>query len=142
MFRLGYNPITWNNKQQPIVAMNYAEVEYRSLGKGSKEFKWLKKLTIELGISKKAEATKNWCDNMRSLKIAKNPILHACAKHVELHYHYVREQIELGHIDLADVSSNDQLADMFTKPLGKMKFEQLRAKLVVSMSSLQRLKEQ
>jgi hypothetical protein len=61
---------------------------------------------------------------------------------VEVHYHYVREQVELGHIDLAHVSSNDQLADMFTKPLGKMKLEQLRAKLVVSMSSLQKLKEQ
>jgi hypothetical protein len=49
----------------------------------------------------------------------------------------------LGHIDLAHVSSNDQLADMFIRPLGKVKFEQLIAKLgVISVSSPQRLKEQ
>jgi hypothetical protein len=46
---------------------------------------------------------------MSSLKIAKNPTLHARAKHVKVHYHYVREQVELGHIDLAHVSSNNQL---------------------------------
>ncbi len=80
---------------------------------------------------------------MSNFKIAKNPILHARTKHVEVNYHYVCEQVELGHIDLAHVSSHDQLADMFTKPLGKVKFEQLKAKLgVVSLSSLQRLKEQ
>jgi len=62
---------------------------------------------------------------------------------VKVHYHYVHEQVELGHIDLAHVSSNNQLADMFTKPLSKVKFEQLLAKLgVVSVSPLQRLKEQ
>jgi hypothetical protein len=78
-----------------------------------------KKLTIELGISEEAEATKIWCDNMSSLKIAKNPILHARTKHVEVHYHYVHEQVESSHIDLAHVSSNNQLANVFTKPLGK-----------------------
>jgi hypothetical protein len=96
-----------------------------------------------LGILEEAKETKIWCDNMSNLKIAKNPILQARTKHVEVHYHYVHEQVELGHIDLDRVSLDDRLADMFTKPLGKVKFEQHIAKLgVISMSSLQRLKEQ
>ncbi len=81
---------------------------------------------------------------MSSFKIAKNPILHAHTKHVEVHYHYVHEQVELGHIDLNRVSSDDQLADMFTKPLGKVKFEQIKSKLRVNLieHSFQRLKKQ
>jgi hypothetical protein len=84
-----FSPITWSNKQQPIVAIGFIEVEYRSLAKRLKESTWPKKLTTKLGISK--EATKIWCGNMSNLKIDKNPILHARTKHVEVHYHYVHE---------------------------------------------------
>ncbi len=86
-----FSPITWNSKRQPIVAMSFIEVEYKSLAKRLKESTWPKKLTTKLGISKEAKATKIWCDNMSNLKIAKNPILHARTKHVEVHYHYVHE---------------------------------------------------
>lgn len=61
MFQLAYNPITWSNKCQLIMAiMSFTKVEYRSLVEGSKESTWLKKFTIELGISEEVEATKNW----------------------------------------------------------------------------------
>jgi hypothetical protein len=103
--------------------MSFIKIEYRSLAERLKESAWLKKLTTKLAILEEAKAMKIWCDNMSNLKIAKNPILHAHTKHVEVHYHYVHEQVELGHIDLNRVSSDDQLADMFTKPLGKVKFE-------------------
>ncbi len=88
-----------------------------------KTHNWIQKITIELGISEEVEAIKIWCNNMSSFKIAKNPILHAHTKHVEVHYHYVCEQVELSHIDVAHVSLNNQLVDMFTKSLGKVKFE-------------------
>jgi hypothetical protein len=107
--------------------MSFIKVEYKSLVEGSKKSTWLKKLTIELGILEEVEATNIWCDNMSILKIAKNPILHARTKHIEVHYHYVCEQVELGHIDVAHIFSNNQLANMFTKPLGKMKFEKIKA---------------
>jgi hypothetical protein len=103
--------------------MSFIEIEYRSLAERLKDSAWLKKLTTKLAILEEAKAMKIWCDNMSNLKIAKTPILHARTKHVEVHYHYVHEQVELGHIDLDRVSSDDQLADMFTTPLGKVKFE-------------------
>lgn len=61
MFQLAYGPITWNNKCQLTVAiMSFTKVEYKSLVEGLKESTWLKKITIESGISKEVEATKIW----------------------------------------------------------------------------------
>lgn len=70
--------------------MNSIEVEYKSLVERLKELTWPEQFTTKLGFQK-AEATKNWCDSMSNLKIAKNPILHAHTKQVEVQYHYVHE---------------------------------------------------
>jgi hypothetical protein len=73
---------------------------------------------------------------MSTLKIAKNLILHLRTKHVEVHYHYVCEQVELGYIDLTHVRLDNQLANIITKPLGRVKFEQLRKQIsIVSLST-------
>ena len=61
-------------------------------------------------------------DKISSMMLAKNPIYHAKTKHVETQYHYVQEKIIEGEIDLAYVKTNDQVADIFTKALGKDKY--------------------
>ncbi|MCO5562025.1 hypothetical protein L7F22_015651 [Adiantum nelumboides] len=53
---------------------------------------------------------------------AKNPVYHARTKHIEVHYHFIREKVLAGEIDLVYVKTNDQVADIFTKALGKEKF--------------------
>jgi len=73
---------------------------------------------------------------MSTFKIVKNLILHVCTKHVEVHYHYVREQVELGYIDLTHVRLDNQLANIITKPLGRVKFEQHGKQInIVSLST-------
>jgi hypothetical protein len=54
---------------------------------------------MELGLHKSAPTT-IWCDNQSTIKLVKNPILHARTKHIELHHHYIREKIEVGEIDV------------------------------------------
>ena len=70
-----------------------------------------------------------YCDNISAILLAKNPIFHARTKHIEVHYHFVHEKIVEGLIDLRHIKTEDQVADIFTKPLPKEKFFKFRRKL-------------
>lgn len=63
------------------------------------------------------------CDNQGALKLAKNPVFHAKTKHIEGKHHYISEHVLEGGIQLQHIHTNDNPADMFTKPLQKIKFE-------------------
>jgi hypothetical protein len=69
------------------------------------------------------------CDNQSSIKLAHNPIYHARTKHIEIQHHFVREKIQSKEIDLIYCNTTDNVADIFTKPLGKMNFEECRKQL-------------
>ena len=62
-----------------------------------------------------------YCDNMSSIQLANNPVFHARTKHIEVHYHYVREKVLAREIDMVYVNTNEQVADIFTKSLGAEK---------------------
>ena len=63
------------------------------------------------------------CDNLSSIRLAENPIFHARTKHIELHYHYIREKVLEGVIEMVTTKTNEQFVDIFTKGLNKAKFE-------------------
>jgi hypothetical protein len=58
-------------------------------------------------------------DNLSALHMIIKPLFHARSKHIELEYHFMRKQVSLGHIITQHVSFNDQIDDVFTKPLSK-----------------------
>jgi hypothetical protein len=57
------------------------------------------------------------CDRTSAISVAKNPVLHSKTKHIEVRYHFLRDNVEKGKIALIHVPTHDQLADIFTKPL-------------------------
>jgi hypothetical protein len=69
------------------------------------------------------------CDNQSTLKLDKNPVFHARTKHIEVHHHFVKERVLGGKINLDYIPTDQQPADIFTKPLSRIKFEQHRATL-------------
>ena len=69
------------------------------------------------------EPTSLLCDNQSSIKIAHNPVFHVRTKHIEVHYHFVREKVLSKEVDLSHVSTGEQVVDILTKPLGRTKFE-------------------
>ena len=71
------------------------------------------------------------CDNISSIMLANNPVYHARTKHIEVHYHFVREKVLAGEIDLVYVSTEEQVADIFTKALGTEKLRRFRSLLGV-----------
>ncbi len=72
-----------------------------------------------------------YCDNMSSIQLANNPVFHARTKHREVHYHYVREKVLASDIDLVYVSTQEQVADIFTKSLGAEKLQRFRSAMGV-----------
>ena len=78
-----------------------------------------------------------YCDNQSAINISKNPVMHSRTKHIDVCYHFIREHVLNGNVELEFVPSSDQLADIFTKPLSRATFEGLRTRLgVFSLSSL------
>jgi hypothetical protein len=72
-----------------------------------------------------------YCDNIGSILLANNPVYHARTKHIEVHYHFIREKILAKEINLIHVNTEDQVADIFTKALGIDKLKKFRKMLGV-----------
>jgi hypothetical protein len=75
------------------------------------------------------------CDNESDIKIANNPVQHSRTKHIDIRHHFLRDHVAKNDISLEGVRSEDQLADIFTKPLDKATFYRLRSELNVLDSS-------
>ena len=125
---LGSSPISWKTKKQHTVSRSSAEAEYRSMAAVTSELKWLKALLVSLGVTH-LPAMRLYCDSQSAIYIAQNPVFHERTKHIEVDCHYVRDAIRDGIISTSHVSTEDHLADIFTKALGKRKFLYLLSKL-------------
>ena len=117
--------VSWNSKKQPIVALSSTEAEYRGAALAACEILWLMKLLADLGIEV-CHPIKLFCDNMSSVQLAHNLVYHARTKHIEVHYHFIRETVLMRWTDLIHVNIEDQIADIFTKSLGRDMFTSFR----------------
>jgi hypothetical protein len=75
------------------------------------------------------------CDNTSAISVAKKPVPHSKIEHIEVRYHFLKDNIEKGKIAFIHVSTHDQLADIFTKPLDQVTFTHLRGELGVCLFS-------
>ncbi|PKA67208.1 Retrovirus-related Pol polyprotein from transposon TNT 1-94 [Apostasia shenzhenica] len=96
------------------------EAEYIAVVEAAKEAVWVKDLIRELGISQKTVSL--YCDSKSVIYLAKDPILHAKTKHIDIRYHKLKELVSSGDIKLVKVSTQANFIDMLTKPLPVPKF--------------------
>ena len=94
----------------------------------SKEAIWLHKLLAGL-FGDVLETTIIHCNNQSCVKLSENPVLHDGSKHIEMRYQYLRDMVQKGAIRLQYVPTEEQIADIFTKPLTAVKFVYFRDKL-------------
>lgn len=123
MFQIGGTAITWKSKKQSCVALSTAEAEYMALSQAAQEAVWIRQLSIDLQIDS-SEPTIVYEDNQAAICIAKNPQSHGRSKHTK--YHFIREQVANGKLEVKYCPTEDMIADILTKGLGKEKFEKLR----------------
>ena len=125
---MGSIAVSWNCKKQATMATSKAEAEYISAWEATCEIVWLLRILEDLGISQ-AEATSLFIDSQSAIKLAKNPIFHSKTKHVDTKYHHIRSLISKDVIKPIYCSSEDQISDIFMKPLGRIKFTKFKDEL-------------
>ncbi|XP_019157590.1 PREDICTED: uncharacterized protein LOC109154206 [Ipomoea nil] len=127
---LGSNLISWLSRKQGIVARSSTEAEYKALANFAAKVTWVVSLLRELGLHT-GQPSNLWCDNLGATYLCAKPVFHARTKHVEIDYHFIRDKVATGEFLVNFVSTKDQLADVFTKPLPGPRFAALRDKLNV-----------
>lgn len=120
--------ISWNTRKQYTVAVSSTEAEYMALFEAVREAVWLRSLLNSISIRISFPIV-IYEDNNSCICIANNPANHKKSKHIDIKYHFIREQIANKIIKLEFISTGNQLADLFTKAISTRKFLDLRQNL-------------
>jgi hypothetical protein len=134
LFYLGSCPVTWQSQKQKVVALSSCEAEYIAGTTAACQGVWLAQLLAELK-SKQRAAFILKMDSQSAIALSKNPVFHDRSKHIDVRYHFIRECIGNGKMDIEHVRTEEQLADILTKPLARDRFCELRVKLGVGKIS-------
>jgi hypothetical protein len=132
-FLFGNSIVSWCSKKQKIVALSSTEAEYMTITHGSQEALWFLELLNELGINQETVILHE--DNEASIKMSNNPQEYKRTRHIQVRYHFIRDQIQDGKIKLKHCSTTDQLADMFTKGISSVKLQDLLPRIGMSSVS-------
>ena len=122
------NLISQFSKKQNFVALSTTEAEYVVAALNCSTMVWIKQMVKDFGMQVDYPIVTH-CHNTSTINMSKNPVMHAKTKHIEIKYHFLREKVANNEVKLDYVSTKEQLADIFTKPLSKDSFEYLRDKL-------------
>ena len=125
VFELAGGPVTWASQRQKLVTLSTTEAEYVAASITSREAVWLRKLLSEIECPCK-EATTIHVDNQSAIRLMKNPEFHKRTKHIDVRYHFVREKVQAGELNIEYRRTEEQKADIFTKALPRNRFCKLR----------------
>ena len=115
-FSLGFVVISWFNRKQTSVALSSVEAEYIAACMATREAMWLWKLLAGL-FGHMLGPTVIRCDNQSCVQMLVNLVHHDHMKHMEMHYHYVWDMVHRHVVELQFVPTDEQVADVLTKPL-------------------------
>ena len=135
---LNNGTIAWKSRRQPTVALSTMESKYMALTDTMKELVWVRNLLAELGHSnnysnnESANPTDLFSDNQGAIALAKNPVSHSRAKHIDIRHHFVREAIQDRIIWVQHIPTAEMTADSLTKALGHEKHKKCTAGMGMS----------
>ena len=121
---LGPCLVSWGSKKQNSVALSTAEAEYVSAAACCAQSLWLKQQLDDYHVN--VECMPIYCDNTSAICILKDPVFHSRTKHIHIRHHFLRDHVESNEIELVYCPTDDQLADILTKPLPRDRFEKIR----------------
>ena len=122
-FYLGNNLVSLMSKKQNSVSLSTAEAEYIAAGSCCTKLLWMKKLLHDYGIPQDTMCI--FYDNTSAINLSKNPVQHSKSKHIKIRYHFIRDLVEERVVCLEFIHTDNQMADIFTKPLDGPWFESL-----------------
>ena len=126
VFTLANGTISWASQHQKTVALSVGESEYMELAATGCQCTWLRSFSTEIGFPF-TQATTICADNQAAIILAINPAVEWRTKHIDIHHHYICEQVETKVIDLYHITGEENPTDLFTKPLPVVKVEKFRS---------------
>lgn len=133
-FMFGESVISWCSERQKSVSLSTTESEYMAASQAVKELVWLKYILCEI-LDEKSLKISLYLDNQSAIRLIKNPEFHKRTKHIDVRYHFIREKYEENLFTLEYISTNEMIADVFTKALPAPKFNDFVKKLGMSSST-------
>nr|GEY23609.1 retrotransposon protein, putative, Ty1-copia subclass [Tanacetum cinerariifolium] len=121
---LGERLIRWSSKRQKSAAISSMEAKYITLSGCCAQILWMRSQLMDYGLG--FNKIPMYCDNKSAISLCCNNVQHSRSKHIDIRYHFIKEQVENGVIELYFVNTEYQLADLFTKALGRDRIEFLR----------------
>lgn len=119
-------PVLWKATKQSTVAESTTEAEFIAASTASREIVWARKFLTEVGELENNEATKLMVDNQSAIRLIKNNQVHSKIKHLDIRLMAIRERVEERQVNVEYISTDNQQADILTKPLAPKQFKQLR----------------
>ena len=126
---LGSSLVSWSSRKQSSVAQSTTEAEYVAAAACCSQLLWMLATLRDYGLD--FSRVPLLCDSTSAISVAKNPVLHSKTKHIDVRFHFLRDHVEKSDIDLRHVNTQNQLADILTKPLNQATFSRLRGELGV-----------
>jgi hypothetical protein len=132
VFMLGTGAVSWSSKKQPVVTLSTTEAEFIAAASCACQGVWLRRILGNIGLEQ-VTSTVIYCDNNSAIKLSKNPVLHGRSKHIDVRFHFLRDLTRDGVVELVYCNTQEQIADIMTKPLKLEAFLKLRDKLGMGM---------
>ncbi|GJS59400.1 retrovirus-related pol polyprotein from transposon TNT 1-94 [Tanacetum coccineum] len=126
---LGDRLVSWSSKRQKSAAISSTEAEYIALSGCCAQVLWMRSQLTDYGFG--FNKIPMYCDNKSAIALCCNNVQHSRSKHIDIRFHFIKEHVENGVIELYFVNTEYQLADIFTKALGRERIEFLINKLVL-----------
>nr|GEY19429.1 hypothetical protein [Tanacetum cinerariifolium] len=118
---LGDKLVSWSSKKQKSTAISTTEAEYIAMSGCCAQILWMRSQLTDYGFD--FNKILLYCDNRSAIAPCCNNIQHSRSKHIDIHHHFIREQVERGVVELYFVTTDYQLTDIFTKALPRQRFE-------------------
>ena len=130
-------PVSWGSKKQPSVSLSTSEAEYIALSLAIQEGKWIHRLLCEIMTAANEDGPELMIreDNQSCIKMTKNPVNHGRAKHIDIKYHHIRDEVKRGEVKLEYCETTVMLADIMTKGLHGPRHKELTATLGIRACS-------
>ena len=116
--------LSWKSRKQPTVALSSCEAEYMALASATQEALYLKQLLTEIDPQfDKTKVITLFEDNQGTIALVNNPVYHQRTKHIDIRYHFIREQVHDKCINVEYLLTSLMIADCLTKPMGRVKLD-------------------
>nr|GEZ90254.1 hypothetical protein [Tanacetum cinerariifolium] len=119
--------VIWSSKKQDCTSMSYAEAEYVSLSACCTQVLWMRTQLTDYGFH--FDKIPMYCDSKAAIAISCNPVQHSRTKHIDVRYHFIKEKVEKGIVELFFIGTEYHLTDLFTKALPVERFQYLVRRL-------------